>query len=302
MYIFYFEKLEVWQKSRLLVVDIYTITKQYPSSEKFNITNQIQRAVCPISKSRIHELSLLQQFYVPTSPYPPMNYKTTSPINKWSEDDQPREKLLLKGKGILSDAELIAILLRSGNRGQSAVGLAKVILSQASNDLNRLAKFNAGDLIKIQGVGTAKATSIISALELGRRRKEIKINKRRALKSSRDVHEYMKDVFYDLQHEEFWIIVLSRSNDIICRKKISQGGVSGTVADNKIIFKYVLEELGSSIIVLHNHPSGNLSPSKADEELTKKIKMASKNLDISLLDHLIIHNEEFFSFADEGLL
>lgn len=210
--------------------------------------------------------------------------------------------MLLKGKTSLSDAELIAILLRSGNRGQSAVGLAQVILSQASNDLNKLAKFNSADLTKISGVGLAKATSILAALELGRRRKEIKSSKKHALKSSRDVHEYMKDVFYDLQYEEFWIIILSRSNDIICRKKISQGGVSGTVADNKIIFKYVLEELGSSIIVLHNHPSGNLTPSKADEELTKKIKLASKNLDISLLDHLILHNEHFFSFADEGLL
>lgn len=230
------------------------------------------------------------------------NYLNKQSIKQWAEDDQPREKLMLKGKSALSEAELLAILLRSGSRKESAVGLARTIFKLASNDLNQLAKLNASDLLKIPGVGDAKATAIVAAMELCRRRREITSVKKINIKTSQQAFEYVKDVFYDLPHEEFWIIILSRSNDIICRKKISQGGVSGTVADNKIIFKYTLEELGSSIIVLHNHPSGNLTPSKADELLTKKIKEAANNLDISLLDHLIVNNERYFSFADEGML
>ncbi len=231
-----------------------------------------------------------------------MKYQNSIPINQWSEDDQPREKLMIKGKSALSDAELIAILLRSGNRKSSAVDLAKTVLKSASNDLNRLAKLNLKELTSINGLGIAKASSIIAAIELGRRRKEVELTKKKKVRSSRDAFEAMKDVFFDLNHEEFWILILSRSNDILCRKKISQGGVSGTVADNKIIFKHTLEELGSSLIALHNHPSANLSPSKADEALTKKIKSAASNLDIALLDHLIIHNDQYFSFADEGML
>lgn len=230
------------------------------------------------------------------------SYDKKQSIKFWAEDDQPREKLQLKGKSVLSDAELIAILLRSGNHQLSALSLAQQILTKTSNNLNDLAKFSFKDLMNIPGIGAAKASSIIAAFELGRRRKELAPLKRRSIRSSRDAFDYVKDVFYDLPHEEFWMVVLSRSNDILCRKKISQGGVSGTVADNKLIFKHAIQELGSSIIVMHNHPSGNLKPSKADESLTKKIKEGASNLDIALLDHLIIHNEAYFSFADEGLL
>lgn len=230
------------------------------------------------------------------------NYTPKTTIRQWAEDDQPREKMLLKGKAALSEAELIAILLRTGNKEHSAVSLARLILNSVSNDLNQLAKMSAADLTKISGMGLAKSSSILAAMELGRRRKDFQSGKNPCIKSAKDAHDCIKDVFYDLEHEEFWLLILTRSNELICRKKISQGGVSGTVADNKLIFKYALEELGSSIIVLHNHPSGNLTPSKADEELTKKIKQAASNLDISLLDHLIVHNELFFSFADEGLL
>ena len=229
-------------------------------------------------------------------------YTENTSIKFWAEDDQPREKLQLKGKSVLSDAELLAILLRSGNRKLSALALAQNILKDNNHNLNQLAKMTVSDLMKIQGVGLAKATAIIAAMELGRRRKNQEVPVKKSIRSSKDAFEHMKDVFYDLQHEEFWLLVLSRSNDILCRKKISQGGVSGTVADNKIIFKHALDELGSSIIVLHNHPSGNLTPSKADEELTKKIKEGAKHLDIALLDHLILHNNQYFSFADEGLL
>jgi len=230
------------------------------------------------------------------------NYKSKISIRNWAEDDKPREKLILKGKSVLSDAELIAILIRSGNREISAVELAKSLLNNYSNDLNLVAKSGAIELMKISGIGLAKATSIIAAMELGRRRKETKVSKNPIIKSSGEVHELVKDIFFDLPFEEFWILILNRSNEVLSRKRISQGGVSGTVADNKLIFKYTLEELGSSLIVLHNHPSGNLKPSKADEELTKKIKKAAENLDIQLLDHLIVHNDGYFSFADEGLL
>lgn len=231
-----------------------------------------------------------------------MKYENNITIRQWAEDDQPREKMLIKGKSTLSDAELIAILLRSGTRNLTALGLAQKILQRVSHDLDQLAKLSAAELNKIPGIGLAKATSVMAALELGRRRRERKPRKNRSVKSSKDAFEVMNDVFYDLQHEEFWLLILTRSNEVICRKKISQGGVSGTVADNKIIFKYTLEELGSSIIILHNHPSGNLTPSKADEDLTQKIKLGALNLDIMLLDHLIVNNDRFFSFADEGLL
>lgn len=224
------------------------------------------------------------------------------PISNWSEDDQPREKLLSKGRSILSDAELIAILLRSGTNRKSAVGLAQEVLNTADKDLNRLARMGVRELTTLPGMGLAKAASIVAAMELGRRRKSSETAKKVRIRSSKDVYELIKDVFYDLHHEEFWIVLLSRSNDVISKKKISQGGVSGTVADNKLIFKSALEELASSLVVCHNHPSGNLTPSKADEELTKKIKRAASDLDIALLDHLILHNEHYFSFADEGLL
>ena len=172
----------------------------------------------------------------------------------------------------------------------------------SKQDLNLLAKLSTIDLIKIPGIGLAKASSIVAAMELGRRRQSSGQTVQKKINSSSSAFDLLKTNYYDLDVEEFWILVLSRSNQVLCKKQISKGGVSGTVADNKLIFKYVLEHLGSSLIISHNHPSGNLKPSKADEQLTKKIKMACQNLDIQLLDHLIVYNESYFSFADEGLL
>ena len=231
-----------------------------------------------------------------------MKYDDKSSIKSWAEDDQPREKLISKGKSSLSDAELMAIIIRSGSRQNSAVDLAKRLLSLFDNDLNKMAKSGVETYLNVSGIGMAKASGIVAALELAKRKTQLKQLKKMYIKSSSDVHAVVKHHFYDLQYEEFWILVLCRSNEVLLQKRISQGGVSGTVADNKLIFKYCLEVLGSSIIALHNHPSGNLKPSKADEVLTKKIKLAGQNLDIQLLDHLIIYNENFFSFADEGLL
>jgi len=231
-----------------------------------------------------------------------VKYEDKTSIKMWAEDDQPREKLIIKGQSALSDAELIAIIIRSGSRQISAVDLAKRLLILFENDLNKLAKSGIETLLTVPGIGVAKATGIVAALELSKRKIQIKHQKKISIKSSADVHAIMKHHFYDLQHEEFWILVLSRSNEVLLQKRISQGGVSGTVADNKLIFKYCLDVLGSSIIALHNHPSGNLKPSKADETLTKKIKLAGQNLDRQLLDHLIVCNDIFYSFADEGLL
>ncbi|MEQ9063105.1 MAG: DNA repair protein RadC [Vicingaceae bacterium] len=229
-------------------------------------------------------------------------YKHNLSMRFWAEDDKPREKLLQKGRASLSDAELLSLLFRSGSNQCSAVDLSKKVLNKASNDLNILAKMTAHDLTKIPGIGIAKATSLLATWELNRRRSAISLPAKFRIQSSADAFRLMKASFFDLEVEEFWIIVMSRSNDVLHRCRISQGGVSGTVADNKVIFKYVLEYLASSLIVLHNHPSGNLKPSNADEKLTKKIKSACENLDVQLLDHLIIHNDRFFSLADEGLL
>ncbi len=229
------------------------------------------------------------------------DYSVSRKILSWAEEDRPREKLLQRGKASLTDAELIAILIGSGTRELSAVDLAKVILQKASNNLNELAKLSISDLIKIKGIGEAKAISIVSALELGRRRKSSEVIKKPTITCSNDAYQQISPYLLDLPHEEFWILLLSRSNEVIKPVQISQGGVSGTVADPKIIFKVAIENLASSIILVHNHPSGNLNPSQADKELTKKLKEAGKLLDIPVLDHLIFTNTSYFSFADEGL-
>ena len=223
-------------------------------------------------------------------------------IKHWAEEDRPREKLQLKGKSALSEAELIAILIGSGAASISAVDVSKVILNAVNNDLNSLAKLSVKDLTKFKGIGEAKAISIVAALELGRRRKETENRKRPKIRSSHDAYTLMKAELLDLSHEEFWCLLLNRSNLVIKKHLVSSGGVSGTVADPKIIFKAALEELASSIILVHNHPSGNLRPSQADMTLTKKMKDASKALEISLLDHLIFTDQGYFSFADENLL
>jgi len=227
------------------------------------------------------------------------NYLT---IKHWAEEDRPREKLLLKGKASLSDAELIAIIIGSGTPSMSAVEVAKQILNSTGNDLNALARLSVKDLMKFKGIGEAKAINIISALELGRRKKETESKSKIKIGASGDVHLLMKPHLSDLQHEEFWVVLLSRNNSVLKKQQISSGGVSGTVADPKIIFKMALEELASGIILVHNHPSGNLKPSEADISLTKKIKSAGQALEIAVLDHVIFTDNGYFSFADQGIL
>jgi DNA repair protein RadC len=223
-------------------------------------------------------------------------------IPQWAEDDRPREKLLLKGRSSLSDAELLAILLGTGTKALSAVDLAKQILQQADQNLNNLARLSVTDLTRIKGIGKAKAISIVSALELGRRRKETHPSAKPRITCSADAVDVIKPDLLDLYHEEFWIIILNRANYVLKKIQISRGGISGTVADPKLIFKSALEQSGSSIILIHNHPSGNLQPSQADINLTKNLKEAGKFMEIPVLDHIIVSDNCYFSFADEGLI
>ena len=223
-------------------------------------------------------------------------------IKNWSEEDQPREKLMSKGRQVLSDAELIAILIGSGNREESAIELSKRILKESQNNLNKLAKFSLSDLLKFKGIGEAKAISILAALELGRRRKSEKLIDKVRVNSSKQAYEYIKAVLTDLPHEEFWIIILNRANKIICKQLIGRGGVSQTTADVKVIFKLAIDKLASAIILAHNHPSGNLSPSQSDLNLTKKVVEGAQLLDIKVLDHLIVGDGEYVSFNDKGLM
>ncbi|MDB9932804.1 DNA repair protein RadC [Flavobacteriales bacterium] len=223
-------------------------------------------------------------------------------IKNWSEEDQPREKLMAKGRQVLSDAELLAILIGSGNRSESAIELCKRILNNSQNNINQLAKLSVNDLMKYRGIGEAKAISIVAALELGRRRKSEAVLDKVQVTSSQHLYEYIKPVLEDLPHEEFWIVLLSRANKIIGKQLIGRGGISETTADIKLIFKKSIESLASAIILAHNHPSGNLKPSQSDLNLTKKIKDAAKLFDISILDHLIIGDGNYYSFNDEGVL
>jgi DNA repair protein RadC len=231
-----------------------------------------------------------------------MNVLKNLNIKSWSPEDRPREKLILKGKSVLSDAELIAILLGSGTRSTSAVELAKKVLQTTGNSLHELARLTVRDLIKIPGIGQVKALTIVAALELGRRRKELESDEKPKVSGSKDVYDLIKAELLDIPHEEFWILLLNRANRVIKKAQISQGGVSGTVADPKIIFKLALDELACGIILAHNHPSGNLTASQADLDLTKKLKEAGKLLDIQVLDHIIVAGQKYFSFADEGLM
>ena len=231
-----------------------------------------------------------------------MEYNQNLNIKAWAEADRPREKLALKGKSVLSDAELVAILIGSGNRNETAVELSKKILASINNDLNQLGKLSIADLIQFNGIGEAKAISIIAALELGRRRKTAGVDKRQKVQSSKDAYNSISPLLSDLPHEEFWVIYLNRNNEILKQENISKGGVSGTIADSKIIFKRAIESLASAMILCHNHPSGNLKPSNADIQLTKKLKEAGNMLDIPVLDHLIIGEKDYFSFSDEHLI
>ncbi|MEP2026595.1 MAG: DNA repair protein RadC [Reichenbachiella sp.] len=223
-------------------------------------------------------------------------------IKQWAEEDRPREKLIIKGKSSLSEAELIAILIGSGTPKISAVDLAKTILAATGNDLNELAKLSLADLKKFNGIGEAKAISIISALELGRRRKETEFVKKPKVQSSSDAYHFLKPHLMDLDHEQFWVLYLNRANQILKPEMVSAGGVSGTVVDAKLVFKKALEVLASSVILAHNHPSGNLQPSTQDIQLTKKLKAAGQTLDIPVLDHIIFTDDGYFSFADESMM
>jgi len=226
--------------------------------------------------------------------------KNYHPIREWAEDDRPREKLLLKGRQSLSDAELIAILMGSGSRNESAVDLAKRILRESSDNLVELSKLGVQDLIKFKGVGEAKAISIIAALELGKRRRGAEALEKKKITCSKDVFEYFSSIIEGSNYELFYILLLNRANKIIRDIQISEGGIAGTVADPKKIFKLALDHNASSIILCHNHPSGNVKPSADDINLTKKIKGAGEMLDISVLDHIIIGDEKYYSFADEN--
>ena len=229
-------------------------------------------------------------------------YEQKLGIKLWAEADRPREKLLLNGRRHLTDAELIAILIGSGSRDESAVDLSKRILASCKNDLNVLGKVSVQDLSKFRGIGEAKAISIVAALELGRRRKEVDGGEMTKITSSRDVFNALYPVFSDLNHEEFWILILNRANHITGKHLISKGGMTGTVADPKIVFKLALEHNAVNIVLAHNHPSGNLKPSHEDIHLTKKLAEAGKMLDLYVVDHVIFANRLFYSFADEGLI
>lgn len=229
-------------------------------------------------------------------------YTVVTGIKSWAEADRPREKLLTHGRSVLSDAELVAILIGSGTRSLSAIDVGKNILSAVNQDLNQLAKFSVKELTKFKGIGQAKAISIIAALELGRRRKESSVMEKPKITSSHDAYELLKAAMLDLQHEEFWVIMLNRGNRVIRMKRVSSGGVSGTVADVKIIFKEAIEQLASGLILAHNHPSGNRNPSQQDIQLTKKMKDSGTLLDIPVLDHIIFAEDKYYSFADEAML
>lgn len=223
-------------------------------------------------------------------------------IKHWSEDDQPREKLLYKGKSILSDAELLAILIGSGSRNESAVDLSKRILQQNNNQLHQLQKQTIQQLMQFRGIGEAKAVSIVAALELAKRLQLSETKELTKIGSSANVCSLMQPVIGDLPHEEFWVLLLNNSNKVIYKLRLSKGGLTQTVVDIRLIFKTALEHLATALIIVHNHPSGQLSPSVADKDITQKIKLAGNSLDIRLLDHLIVTRSDYFSFADEGIL
>jgi len=223
-------------------------------------------------------------------------------ITDWAAGDRPREKLIEKGTSSLSDAELLGILISSGTKDKSAVDLGRELLCMANNNLNNLAKLSVSDLRKLHGIGPARAVTIAAALELGRRRKMAEVQDTIQIRASKDVADIFQPILSDLSHEEFWILYLNRSNKVISRMKLSQGGVSGTVTDVRIVMKKAVELLASGIILCHNHPSGNLNPSDADSKITQKIKEAGSFMDILLLDHLIISDKDYYSFADNGLI
>ncbi len=228
-------------------------------------------------------------------------YNTVN-IKSWAAEDRPREKLMEKGRQILSEAELIAILIGSGSKNETAVELSKRILSDVNNSLSELGKLSVPELMKFKGIGEAKAISIIAALELGRRRRDITHSKREKIITSQDAYEIIKPLIIDLPHEEFWLLMLNRANVLVKKELISRGGVAGTIVDTRIIFKTAVNNYASSIIICHNHPSGNLNPSDSDVKITRSIVEAGKIMEIPLLDHIIVAENSYYSFGDEGLI
>ncbi len=231
-----------------------------------------------------------------------MNYNHKTPIPQWAEDDRPREKLMLKGKSALTDAELLAILMRSGNSDESAVELAKRLLHKAKNNIHELAKMSFAELTEFKGIGQAKALSIIAALEIGNRKRVSEALERKKISSSKEAFEILSPLVSDSSYEEFWILMLNRSNEVLDYKCISEGGISGTIADPKKIFRIALQNNASAIILCHNHPSGNTTPSAQDINITKKLKESGKALDMPVLDHIIIGTGKYYSFSDNGTL
>ncbi len=223
-------------------------------------------------------------------------------LKNWAEEDRPREKLMQKGIESLSNAELIAILIGSGTKEENAVELSKRILNQNENNLNTLGRLSLKELMKFKGIGEAKAITILAAMELGRRRKHADALERKQIKCSSDAFDFFHPLLCDLSHEEFWVVFMNTNLRIIDKARIGQGGLSATITDVRLIFKSALDRLATGIIIAHNHPSGNCTPSESDIQLTRKIKEAGKTLDISLNDHLIITDKNYYSFADNAIL
>ncbi len=223
-------------------------------------------------------------------------------IKDWSEDDRPREKLFLKGQMVLSEAELLAILIGSGNKKDSALGISRKVLSEAKNNLAVLSRFSAQQLMTVRGIGKAKAAVIVAAMELGRRRRGVNGFEKRKLSSSRSVFELMQPLIGELDHEEFWVLLLNNANKMEYKWKLSVGGITAALVDVRLIYKRAIERGATSIILCHNHPSGNLMPSQSDMMLTKKVIKGGAILDIKVLDHIIVAEQGYYSFADEGNL
>ncbi|MCX6223067.1 MAG: DNA repair protein RadC [Bacteroidia bacterium] len=223
-------------------------------------------------------------------------------IKAWAVEDRPREKLISRGLSALTDAELIAILISSGNSRESAVELSRRIMDSIHHNLNELGKLNCDELKKFRGIGQAKAITLIAAMELGRRRNQSEALDNGQIKGSRDAADYLRPEIGDLAYEEFWVLFLNRQNKVIDKRKLSQGGMTGTVIDVRMVLKLALEKHATSMILCHNHPSGNLDPSEADKKITKQMKEAAALMEIPVIDHLIVTQAGYFSFADEGLL
>lgn len=228
--------------------------------------------------------------------------KKTLSIKSWNEDDRPREKLLAKGKEALSNAELIAILIGSGTKNETAVDLAKRMLNATENNLNAFGKLTVGDLVQFNGIGEAKAISIITALELARRVRLEDALQQDKITSSKAVFNIMQPLIGELPHEEFWVIYLNNANKVLYKQQLSKGGITATLVDVRILFKKAVELMATGIILCHNHPSGKLNPSTSDKNLTQKIQQAGQALDIKVLDHLIVTEKDYFSFADSNLM